>query len=84
MLITALIFAIVHLDFIRLVPTFLLGLAFGISAVKTKSIFPAILLHIANNTFALFFAGEFLMQYAVLIPTAAMALAGSWLLLKKA
>ncbi|SET74026.1 sodium transport system permease protein [Natronincola peptidivorans] len=53
-IITSLMFAVVHLDFVRLFPTFLLGLVFGYVAYKTKSIYPAIVLHILNNAFAAF------------------------------
>lgn len=52
-IITALAFAIVHLDFVRLIPTFALGIAFGLVAVKTRSIWPSVVLHILNNSIAL-------------------------------
>ena len=53
-LITASIFALIHLDLVRMVPTFLLGLAFGIVTVRSKSIYPAMFLHVLNNAIALF------------------------------
>ncbi|AKL96000.1 ABC-type Na+ efflux pump, permease component [Clostridium aceticum] len=53
-LITSVIFAVVHLDFVRLLPTFLLGLVFGYLAYKTGSLYPSIFLHILNNGFAIF------------------------------
>lgn len=56
---TAIVFAIVHLDFVRLVPTFLLGLVFGYTRVKSKSLYPPIILHILNNAVAIFL-GEFI------------------------
>jgi sodium transport system permease protein len=67
-LITSLAFAIVHLDFIRLVPTFILGLAFGFVAVKTRSIFPSIILHTLNNSVALLFPYEQFLSYSFMIP----------------
>ena len=60
-LITAFAFAIVHLDFVRLIPTFALGLAFGVVAVKTGSILPSILLHVLNNSIALFAPESFML-----------------------
>lgn len=61
-ILTALAFAIVHLDFVRLVPTFALGLAFGYAAVKSRSIFPSMALHLLNNSFALFMPETFMLQ----------------------
>ncbi len=61
-ILTAIAFAIVHLDFVRLVPTFALGLAFGYTAVKTRSIFPSMVLHLLNNSFALFMPESFMLQ----------------------
>ncbi len=52
--ITAAIFALIHLDFVRLVPTFLLGLAFGTVTWRSKSVYPAMILHVLNNAIALF------------------------------
>lgn len=51
---TAAIFALIHLDLFRLFPTFLLGLAFGTVTLRSKSIYPAMLLHMLNNGIALF------------------------------
>lgn len=50
----ALLFAIVHLDVVRLLPTFALGLVFGHLTVKTKSLYPAMALHVLNNAVAIF------------------------------
>lgn len=58
-IITSIAFAIVHLDFLRLVPTFLLGLAFGHTTIKTKSIYPAMVLHVLNNSLAIFMPESF-------------------------
>ncbi len=53
-IIVALLFAIVHLDVVRLLPTFALGLVFGHITVKTKSLYPAMILHVLNNAVAIF------------------------------
>lgn len=47
--VVALIFAILHLNPYRLLPTFGLGLLLGYIAIQTRSIFPAILGHFINN-----------------------------------
>ncbi|MBV1756277.1 MAG: CPBP family intramembrane metalloprotease [Dethiosulfatibacter sp.] len=67
-LITSLAFAIVHLDFIRLIPTFILGVAFGFVAVKTRSIFPSIILHTLNNSVAILFPYDKFLTYGYMIP----------------
>ncbi|MCL4305901.1 ABC transporter permease subunit [bacterium] len=48
-LVVALIFAILHLNPYRFLPTFALGILLGFIAVRTGSIFPAILGHFINN-----------------------------------
>ncbi len=48
-LVVALIFAILHLNPYRFLPTFALGVLLGFLAVRTGSIFPAILGHFMNN-----------------------------------
>lgn len=53
-LITAVLFSLMHLDIVRLVPTFLLGCVLGIVTVTSGSILPAMGLHILNNSFAAF------------------------------
>ncbi|HAE43743.1 MAG TPA: hypothetical protein DCG34_12630 [Clostridiales bacterium] len=67
-LITSLAFAMVHLDFIRLIPTFILGLAFGFVSVKTRSIFPSIILHTVNNSVAILFPYDKFLTYGYMIP----------------
>ncbi len=52
--ITALFFALMHMDVVRLVPTFLLGILFGYVAYKSGSILPAMFLHVLNNSIAAF------------------------------
>ena len=49
----ALCFAIFHLLPERMPQTFLLGIALGTIVLLTKSIYPAILCHIANNSMPL-------------------------------
>lgn len=61
-IVTSLAFAIVHLDFLRLFPTFLLGLSFGYITVKTRSIFPAIILHVLNNSLAIFMPENLILE----------------------
>lgn len=53
-LITAIFFAIMHMDAVRLLPTFLLGLLFGYIVYKSGSIIPAMILHVLNNSIAAF------------------------------
>jgi membrane protease YdiL (CAAX protease family) len=50
--ISALLFAVFHLDFIGLLPRTLLGIYFGILVWRSGSIFPAMLAHGANNLLA--------------------------------
>ncbi len=49
-IVVALIFAFLHLNPYRLLPTFSLGILLGYIAIKTNSIFPAILGHFMNNS----------------------------------
>jgi membrane protease YdiL (CAAX protease family) len=76
--ISALLFAVFHLDFIGLLPRTLLGIYFGILVWRSGSIFPAMVAHGANNllAFALVpFAGDAgpapTMEQAVLLAGAA-------------
>ncbi len=75
---TALAFAIVHLDFVRLLPTFALGLAFGYTAIKTRSIFPSMVLHLINNSFALFMPETFMLESWQLAGILAASLCLGW------
>jgi putative intracellular protease/amidase/membrane protease YdiL (CAAX protease family) len=52
-LVTALMFAMFHLDPGRLVPTFLLGAVLGWLVVRSGSLFPAILMHFLYNAGAI-------------------------------
>lgn len=49
-ILVAMIFAFLHLNPYRLLPTFGLGILLGYIAVRTNSIFPAILGHFINNS----------------------------------
>ncbi|MCB9358007.1 MAG: CPBP family intramembrane metalloprotease [Calditrichaeota bacterium] len=51
-LLVAAVFAILHLNPYRLLPTFALGVLLGYLAVRTGSIYPAILGHFVNNAFS--------------------------------
>ncbi len=51
--VSALIFAALHLDPVRLLPTFLMGLALGALVVRSGSLLPAIALHALYNAAAL-------------------------------
>jgi len=50
--VSAVLFAVFHLDFIGLLPRTLLGVYFGILVWRSGSIFPAMLAHGANNLLA--------------------------------
>lgn len=82
-ILTALAFAIVHLDFVRLVPTFALGLAFGYTAIKTRSIFPSMVLHLLNNSIALFMPESFMLESWQLAGIFAFSLFVGWYTNKK-
>lgn len=66
-LITAVLFGIMHLDIVRLLPTVLLGLVMGTVAYASGSIFPVMILHILNNSFAAFGLANLDLSMAVLI-----------------
>ena len=74
-IITALIFSIVHLDFVRLVPTFVLGLAFGTMAIRTGSLLPSIIFHVLNNSMAMFLPADFMPTTIQLVIALVIALA---------
>jgi sodium transport system permease protein len=46
------VFAVIHLSVFRFVPTFLLGLVMAVLVVRTGSLFPAVLYHMAYNGLA--------------------------------
>ena len=47
------LFGIMHMDFIRIVPTSMLGIAFAYAVCKSNSIGVSMLMHFLNNGFAL-------------------------------
>ena len=49
----AVAFALSHVYFFKLAPTFLLGLALGWLTLRTRSIWPAVLVHVLHNLLAL-------------------------------
>lgn len=49
-LVSSLLFGIMHMNFIRIIPTTILGLIFSYSLYKSGSIFVPMLLHFINNT----------------------------------
>ncbi len=53
---SAMAFAVYHLNPIQMLPTLLLGLAFGTIALRAGSSLPTMLAHALNNTFALLVA----------------------------
>jgi sodium transport system permease protein len=53
-IISALLFAVFHLDPFRLLPTFLLGLMLGYLTLRSGSLFNSMLYHAVNNGLALF------------------------------
>ncbi|NLO96578.1 MAG: CPBP family intramembrane metalloprotease [Peptococcaceae bacterium] len=50
--ITGLLFAFYHLDFIRLAPTFILGVLFTLALYRSGSILVPMIMHFANNALA--------------------------------
>lgn len=59
-LLTSVLFGVMHLNFIQGITAFILGLYLGIIAYKTKSLFPVMLAHFANNFFSLLLAYLFI------------------------
>ncbi|PID27850.1 MAG: hypothetical protein CSB55_07315 [Candidatus Cloacimonadota bacterium] len=57
--ISALLFGILHLDIYRMIPVTLLGVWMGYVTLKTKSIFPAMTAHFANNALAVLLSLSF-------------------------
>lgn len=48
-IINGLMFALYHIDFVRIIPTFILGAAFAFAVSKSGSIFLSIAMHFVNN-----------------------------------
>jgi len=51
-ILAGLMFALYHINFIRIVPTFILGAAFAFAVYRTGSIFVSIIMHFINNAVA--------------------------------
>lgn len=51
---SGILFGFMHIDFIRVIPTSILGIALGYSAYKTGSIFIPMIIHFINNALAVF------------------------------
>ncbi len=50
---SALVFSAYHMNLVQLIPTFTLGLVFGLIALRAASSLPTMLAHFANNSIAL-------------------------------
>jgi sodium transport system permease protein len=83
-IITAVLFGLFHLSLYRFVPTTLLGLALGYTALASRSLWPAVLFHGVNNAAVVILThlgmGEHLPPIAALIVVAFGAFAGAMLL----
>lgn len=49
---SGILFGVMHMDFIRIIPTSILGMAFAYAVCKTNSIFVSMFMHFLNNGFA--------------------------------
>lgn len=49
---SGILFGMMHMDFIRIIPTSILGIAFAYAVCKTNSIFVSMFMHFLNNGFA--------------------------------
>ena len=49
---SGILFGIMHMDFIRIIPTSILGMTFAYAVCKTNSIFVSMFMHFLNNGFA--------------------------------
>ena len=49
---SGILFGIMHMDFIRIIPTSILGMTFAYAVYKTNSIFVSMFMHFLNNGFA--------------------------------
>ena len=63
-LFSALFFGVMHFSLARLLPTTLLGIVLGLSVVATNSLWPAIVIHGLNNTFALICSSDYFQPIA--------------------
>lgn len=49
---TGILFGFMHMDFIRMIPTGILGISFAYAVLKTNSLYISMLMHFLNNGFA--------------------------------
>lgn len=79
----ALLFGAFHLSWAKLLPTTILGLGFGIAAVRSRSLWPAICMHLVNNglVIVLVRGGQVDPQVPLLSPLAALVVAAAAALL---
>ena len=66
-LITALVFAVIHMNVYWFIQIYFLGILLGFLAWKTKSVIPSLILHSVNNGLALTFAMTDIDQYPLYI-----------------
>jgi membrane protease YdiL (CAAX protease family) len=55
-LLAAILFSLYHVRIVQLLPTFTLGLALGVLAIRASSAIPGMIAHLLNNTIALLVA----------------------------
>ncbi len=82
-LLCALLFGAFHLSWAKLLPTTILGLGFGIAAVRSRSLWPAVCMHLVNNglVIVLVRGGQVDPQVPLLSPLAALTAAAAAALL---
>ena len=66
-LVTALVFAVIHMNVYWFIQIYFLGILLGFLAWKTKSVIPSLILHSVNNGLALTFAMTDIDQYSLYI-----------------
>jgi len=66
-LVTALVFAVIHMNAYWFIQIYFLGILLGFLAWKTKSVIPSLILHSVNNGLALTFAMTDINQYSLYI-----------------
>jgi len=81
--IVAVMFGFFHLSGFRLVPTAILGFILGLLVVRSKSIFPSMLLHAFNNGISVLIVALSLKVESppIIIAAVASTLLGAWLIL---
>lgn len=76
---TALVFAILHLDPARMLPTMTLGICLGVLAYRTRCVWVAVLAHAIHNTVIVLGGGEWFVQADLTAPVACAAIGLTWL-----